>query len=226
MLRENKSLVDEDAYGNKQVPFKVGLHIKGDRRAQHSPIYELKAVYTNKEASARANLWQRVVDEEGLRGEGKAGADGELVGCRDDASKGPGSNVSSSPALSVEGSPSEEAKRGRRKELLLTFSPAGTNGTPLPILCVISIIAVLSLLFSSTLHIRPLLLCSLSATFHGKFSLERPISSRPHSIPRASLPRHRHQATRRQFSTFGATPTRDGLRMKSNASSLPRNTSP
>lgn len=165
MLRENKSLVDEDAYGNKQVPFKVGLRIKGDRRAQHSPIYELKAVYTNKEASARANLWQRVVDEEGLRGEGKAGADGEQVGCRDDASKGPGSNANSPPALSVEDSPSEEAKQGRRKEFLLTFSPAGTNGTPLPILCVISIIAVQSLLFSPTLHIRPLLLFSLSASF-------------------------------------------------------------
>ncbi len=64
MLREKKSVVDEDAYGNKNVPFQVGLRIKADRKVEDSPTYELRAVYTNKSDSARGNLWQRVVEEE------------------------------------------------------------------------------------------------------------------------------------------------------------------
>jgi phosphopantothenate-cysteine ligase len=123
MLRENKSVVDEDAYGKKQVPFKVGLKIKADRRKADSPIYQLKAVYTNKGGSARANLWQRVIAEEedeeveeGGKG-GKGGREGEN-------SRG-SSETSTATSTAATASPVATTTTKGKGELLLTFSPAG-----------------------------------------------------------------------------------------------------
>ena len=118
MLRENKSVVDEDAYGRKQVPFKVGLRIKGDRRAADSPIYELKAVYTNKGGSARANLWQRVIEGEEEEEGGEGGEGGRE---RDDE----GTTTTSTAAAATPATTTTTMKG--KGELLLTFSPAGKN---------------------------------------------------------------------------------------------------
>lgn len=117
MLRENKSVVDTDAYGRKQVPFKVGLRIKADRHKADSPIYELKAVYSTKGGSARANLWQRVIEEEG-EGE-EEGGEGESRKSSSDTA----TPTSSTAALANPVTPTTIAKG--KGELLLTFSPAG-----------------------------------------------------------------------------------------------------
>jgi len=117
MLRENKSVVDEDAYGRKQVPFKVGLRIKGDRRAADSPIYELKAVYTNKGGSARANLWQRVIEGEVEEERGEGGEGGR--------ERGDEGTITTSAAAAA--TPATTTTMKGKGGLLLTFSPAGKN---------------------------------------------------------------------------------------------------
>lgn len=63
-MRENVSVVDEDADGNKDVPFKVGVRIRSNRSkapggdASSSPIYVLRSVIKNSSGSARCQLWQ------------------------------------------------------------------------------------------------------------------------------------------------------------------------
>lgn len=65
-MRENVSVVDEDADGNKDVPFKVGVRIRsnrskapgGDAASSSSPIYVLRSVIKNSSGSARCQLWQ------------------------------------------------------------------------------------------------------------------------------------------------------------------------
>lgn len=124
MLRENKSVVDKDAYGRRQVLFKVGLRIKADRHKADSPIYELKAVYTTKGGSARANLWQRVIsEEEGVEGREKGIGEGE-GGCRK-RSRDTATPTSSTAATASPVTPTTITKG--KGELLLTFSPAGKN---------------------------------------------------------------------------------------------------
>lgn len=60
MFREGKSLVNEDALGNRNVPFLPGIRIKANRRAADSPVYELVKVYHNESRSARCHVWKRV----------------------------------------------------------------------------------------------------------------------------------------------------------------------
>jgi phosphopantothenate-cysteine ligase len=59
MLKEN-DLVNEDADGNKNVQFGVGVKIRADRRAPDAiaPVYELKHIFQNKSHCARAHLWE------------------------------------------------------------------------------------------------------------------------------------------------------------------------
>lgn len=75
MFREGKSLVDEDALGNRNVPFLLGIRIKANRRAADSPVYELVKVYHNKSRSARCHVWKRV----GGGGAGGAGPEEETT---------------------------------------------------------------------------------------------------------------------------------------------------
>lgn len=58
-MRENVSVVDEDADGNKKVPFAVGLRIRADRQAPGSPVYELKAIFKAKSGAARCHVWEK-----------------------------------------------------------------------------------------------------------------------------------------------------------------------
>lgn len=71
MFREGEDVVDEDALGNRNVPFCVGVRIKANRRAADSPVYELVQVYHNKSRSARCLLWKRVMGSGGGDGGGQ-----------------------------------------------------------------------------------------------------------------------------------------------------------
>jgi hypothetical protein len=104
MMREHMSVVDEDAMGNRNVPFRAGVRIKASRRAASSPVYELVKVYHNKSRSARAMLWKRVELGGGGGGEGEVGGAGNNSGGR------------------------EEGAASGRSEVLVTFSPAGNPG--------------------------------------------------------------------------------------------------
>ncbi|ETW09488.1 hypothetical protein, variant [Aphanomyces invadans] len=73
MMKENDTL-NEDAMGNKNVPFKRGIRIRTDRHrpsasatspkqtGSTSPVYELDAIFQNKSHCARAHVWKRVAD--------------------------------------------------------------------------------------------------------------------------------------------------------------------
>ncbi|KAF0697087.1 Aste57867_12194 [Aphanomyces stellatus] len=59
MMKENDTL-NEDAMGNKNVPFKCGIHIRTDRSlGDQSPVYELSSIFQNKSHCARAHVWKR-----------------------------------------------------------------------------------------------------------------------------------------------------------------------
>lgn len=103
MFREGKSRVDEDALGNRDVPFLPGIRIKANRRAADSPVYELVKVYHNKSRSARCHLWKRV---------GGAGGAGLVGGAGAEEEDGAGAGAAVPP----------------RSEVLVTFSPAGNPG--------------------------------------------------------------------------------------------------
>ncbi|CAI5727307.1 unnamed protein product [Hyaloperonospora brassicae] len=59
MLKEN-DVVNEDADGNKNVQFGLGVKIRADRRAPDAiaPVYELKHIFQNKSRCARAHVWE------------------------------------------------------------------------------------------------------------------------------------------------------------------------
>ncbi|KAG2531669.1 hypothetical protein JM16_000730 [Phytophthora kernoviae] len=59
MLKEN-DVVNEDAEGNKNVQFGLGVKIRADRRAPNAiaPVYELKHIFQNKSHCARAHVWE------------------------------------------------------------------------------------------------------------------------------------------------------------------------
>ncbi|KAI9921119.1 hypothetical protein PsorP6_002656 [Peronosclerospora sorghi] len=63
MLKEN-DVVNEDANGNKNVQFGLGVKIRADRRAPDAiaPIYELKQIFQNKSHCARAHVWEGEVE--------------------------------------------------------------------------------------------------------------------------------------------------------------------
>ncbi|EEY69435.1 uncharacterized protein PITG_05669 [Phytophthora infestans T30-4] len=63
MLKEN-DVVNEDADGNKNVQFGLGVKIRADRRAPDTiaPVYELKNIFQNKSHCARAHVWEGVVE--------------------------------------------------------------------------------------------------------------------------------------------------------------------
>ncbi|CEG38782.1 triacylglycerol lipase [Plasmopara halstedii] len=63
MLKE-KDVVSEDADGNKNVQFGLGVKIRADRRAPDAiaPVYELKHIFQNKSRCARAHIWESVVE--------------------------------------------------------------------------------------------------------------------------------------------------------------------
>ncbi|KAG3196469.1 hypothetical protein PC128_g7619 [Phytophthora cactorum] len=63
MLKEN-DVVNEDADGNKNVQFGLGVKIRADRRAPDAiaPVYELKHIFQNKSHCARAHVWEGVVE--------------------------------------------------------------------------------------------------------------------------------------------------------------------
>ncbi|CAH0490673.1 unnamed protein product [Peronospora farinosa] len=59
MLKEN-DVVNEDADGNKNVQFGLGVKIRADRRAPDAiaPVYELKHIIQNQSRCARAHVWE------------------------------------------------------------------------------------------------------------------------------------------------------------------------
>ncbi|CAK4922700.1 unnamed protein product [Aphanomyces euteiches] len=60
MLKEHDA-VNEDADGNKNVAFQIGVRIRVDRGLKEaSPVYELKSIFQNKIHCARAHLWECV----------------------------------------------------------------------------------------------------------------------------------------------------------------------
>lgn len=63
MLKEN-DVVNEDADGNKNVQFGLGVKIRADRRAPDAiaPVYELKHIFQNKSHCARAHVWEGIVE--------------------------------------------------------------------------------------------------------------------------------------------------------------------
>ncbi|KAG7376219.1 hypothetical protein PHYPSEUDO_014060 [Phytophthora pseudosyringae] len=63
MLKEN-DVVNEDADGNKNVQFSLGVKIRADRRAPDAiaPVYELKHIFQNKSHCAHAHDWEGVVE--------------------------------------------------------------------------------------------------------------------------------------------------------------------
>lgn len=63
MLKE-KDVINEDADGNKNVQFGLGVKIRADRRAPNAiaPVYELKHIFQNKCRCARAHIWEGVVE--------------------------------------------------------------------------------------------------------------------------------------------------------------------
>ncbi|CAK4153721.1 unnamed protein product [Aphanomyces euteiches] len=62
MMKENDTL-NEDAMGNKNVPFKVGIRIRADRTlGEASPVYELVSIAQNKSHCARAHIWKCIDD--------------------------------------------------------------------------------------------------------------------------------------------------------------------
>jgi len=64
-MREKQSVVDEDADGNKDVPFQKGVRIKSNRQNFMSPVYELKAIYHAKSRAARCHVWEKVLESPG-----------------------------------------------------------------------------------------------------------------------------------------------------------------
>ncbi|TDH70717.1 hypothetical protein CCR75_008872 [Bremia lactucae] len=63
MLKEN-DVVNEDADGNKNVQFGLGVKICADRRAlnANAPVYELKHIFHNKCRCARSHVWEGFVE--------------------------------------------------------------------------------------------------------------------------------------------------------------------
>lgn len=70
-MQKETDLINEDADGNKNVKFGLGVKICADRReGQQAPVYELKAIFKNKSHCARAHVWEGTVQQ-------ASGVDGE-----------------------------------------------------------------------------------------------------------------------------------------------------
>lgn len=63
-MQKETDLINEDANGNKNVKFGLGVKICADRReGQQAPVYELKAIFKNKTHCARAHVWEGIAHQ-------------------------------------------------------------------------------------------------------------------------------------------------------------------
>jgi hypothetical protein len=111
-MRENVSVLNEDADGNKNVPFKIGVRIRADRRDPSSGVYELKSIYKNSSHSARCQS-------------GCARCQAQSIGHHRQVT----SKLCTVWEKLIEDEGREEGQPPPRPEVIVSFSPAGTPDT-------------------------------------------------------------------------------------------------